>query len=607
MQISSTKRSTYSSRLLKALYIILALIPWGLVLLASPRGFDLSDESFYLLNFVHPEDITSTFSMFGVILKPLYDVVGGNIPALRVLGALILLMVSAVVAWMTLGFIAGQPTPDISDTFSKERRFILTLFLSAGSVLYYSLWLVTPSYNWLTLVGLTLFWGGFLLWLKSKRHHWTAHLGAALFAFAAALVFWAKPTTGALLLLYPLAALALNRNQWWRLLSFQTLIYGIAGFALGMSIPLLYGISPQGIVNMMMQGVEHQNIMKPGLYDNGLDMVVQGSRQTMSLFTNNSYPTLFLALWLIPLLTVALIARFSKDHTYRWSRILLAVGLIVNILTVTVVMSDDIGHWSLNIVLLTVVYLTAGNYAQNRLAGSVVRRKRGQTSLWMIPIFSLIFIYVFGTGNNYAFQSGMAAYFYLLAVSVLFLTVKEGTINAFLMRVGVPTLLIAIIGLTYISSLSPYRQDQPIWQMDQSVSVHGDSNTVIVSEEMARHITEFQVLADTAGWETGTPFIDLTGTSPGAAYALAGRTYGFPWLLGDYPGSDAATVYILRQWRQDHLETAWILTATQDSTVDISLSVLAEVGLDFPNDYVRVGTVRLPTGNVTQTLWRPLN
>ncbi len=117
-----------------------------------------------------------------------------------------------------------------------------------------------------------------------------------------------------------------------------------------------------------------------------------------------------------------------------------------------------------------------------------VTSKQWRLVIWLFPIFCLVFVFVFGSSNNYVFQSAMATHFYLLSAAVLFLTVKEHTVNALLMRVAVPTLLAAIIWLTYTNSLTPYRQDVSVWNMDQAISVDGGTNTLLVSDEMARYI-----------------------------------------------------------------------------------------------------------------------
>lgn len=591
--------------LINFVYLGLALLPWGIVLLASPRGFDRSDEAFYLLSSAYPHDITTTFSLFGVVLSPLYQMVGGSVTGFRWLGALLWLAVSTGVSWASLRLIAGKPPVSATDDFDRRRRFWLTLLLIAGSVLYYCLWLLTPSYNWLNLVGITLFWGGFLLWVRAEARTWAARFGAGLLAFAAALVFWAKPSSAALLTLYPLAALLLNAKQARRLLDWQTIAAGIAGLGIGLSVPLWSGFTPQQVLDILTRGVEHQAMMKPTLYGGILDLFTSVRQQIEQMLRENRYPASSVGLWL-PLLIAAVILThlpLSISRRRRWLRLVLGFGLSVNLFNVSFVLYENVGYWALNTVLLIAVYLLVGSYAERVLSGA--GEVRWRRLAWLIPILGLIFVFMFGTNNRYADHSGMAAYFYLMGCASLFLTVRERTVNATVLSSALPTLFLCVIGLTYASSVTPYRQDVSVWNMQQTVSVHTADNRLIVSAELARYITAFQTLARDAGWQPDTPLIDLTGRTPGMAYLLRGRAYGFPWLLSTNPGSDDAAIYILRQWQPEQLAAAWILSSQPGSRSALSTSVLTTIGLNFPVDYVMIGTVPQPASGETHTLWKP--
>jgi hypothetical protein len=589
------------SSLLMLMNAALALTPWILVLLSANRGFDRTDEAFYLLSIAHPEDVMVTFSMFGAALNPLFKLVGGNSAALRVLGAFILWMVSVYAAWLTLTKLEFQAGMGAG---RMRLNLLLTLFVSSGASLYYFLWLLTPSYNWLALVGLIVFWGGFVLWIKSERRTWSARMGTALFAFAAALVFWAKPTSAALIVLYPLGALALERRHWRRLLDGQSLLGGAAGFAAGMSLPLLSGFSPQAVITVLSLGVEHQNVLKPSVYAMPLMVLQQALHQTAQLFTENVFIRDHFWVWLTPLIGFALLSRL-KSNTALYQRrvgILLVGGLSAALVTAAVVLSDEAGRWALTVPLLIALYMIAGNQAQRRLSISRGANDSQQNLLWLIPILGLVFIFVFGTTNPYAMQAGMSAFFPMLAAALLLRSASAGAVNHLLMHAALPIILLSVIWLTAISSLTPYRQNVSVWQMDYPVQVD-QTNTLVVSQEMGRYIHVLQTAASEAGFQPETPLIDLTGSSPGAAYVLRGRAYVFPWLLGDYPGSDLAAVFILSRWHPQDLAAAWVLTADREGAPYLTPSILREVGLDFPADYERVGEIRL--GDQTQILWRP--
>lgn len=577
--------------------VSLMLCPWIIVLAASPRGFDVTDEAFYLFNLEHPEDLSASVYLFGPALNPLYRLVNGNISGLRALATLIWLAVATGVAWTGLRLLATDTT-----AFQMEKRVWLTLLLASGASLYYCFWLLTPSYNWLTLVGVAAFWCGYLLWLKSSRP-WSKALGAAVFAGAAAMVFWAKPPSAALLVFYPMVGLAVRFRDARRLLDPRVLLGGVVGFGLGIAMPLWSGFPPAKIVESVQRGLELQRLFKPNLYGSELGIALAAVEQIGQIFTKNPYLIIFGMLSLPPLLLTLMLlwTRGRGQRQYRRVTFTLALGLVTTLIAMTLVI-NQIGDWSLNVTLVIGVYLLIGHYAQRRLKGAVASRH--DRWLWLIPIFGLIIVFVFGTDQPYRLNSGMAAYFYLFGVAYLLLSAAPGSINAVLLRCAVPTLLIAIAALTFNFSLHPYRQDVPVWSMDQVITFENGSQSLLVSREMARYLTEMRDLATANGFQAETPFIDLADT-PGVGYALGGRAYGFPWMLAGYPGSDAGRLYILQQWRREDLDNAWVLV--DEGTSPSFLDSLTQVGLAFPDNYVNVGSAREPNSDQLQTLWRPAN
>ena len=606
-----TAKPSLKSVLWYSLFAASALLPWTIILLSSARGFDLTDESFYLLSYARPEDITTSFTLFGVVGKLIFELGGGTIAGLRALGAFIWLTGSVVATWVTIGFLSRRSSLQRSALADARTRFMLASVPVAGGALYYSNWLLTPGYNWFALVGLTLFWIGFLFWLEPGLPRWATNVGASLLAFAAALVFWSKATSAGLLLFYPAGALVLYRSHWRRLLNPQTIACGIIGIGLGMCLPLLYGLSPDSIITTLKHGYQYRLLDTSGRYGGPLALLSIAVRRSGSLLIHNTFPLRFAWIWLPSILGALLVVLRSKaqpehrQRSLRVAQLLLILGCMASLSVVTILTPPEvIGSWILNVTLLIVSYLVAGNFVYRKLAADRVRTHRLRASAWAIPVFGLILVFTFGSANTYTFQAGMAAYFALLGVSVLFLPYDRKHLNSALGRAAVVLLLAAIVWLTYRGSLTPYRQDVPAWEMDRRVSLGDSGANLIVSEEMSQYISTLQGLA-AGGFQPGTPIIDLTGHTPGAAYALGGRAYGFPWLIGGRSHSEVGAIFILSQWRQSDLDMAWILTVEENGVRSIPISVLEEVGLDFSTAYEKVGTVRRPASQELQALWRP--
>jgi hypothetical protein len=347
-------------------------------------------------------------------------------------------------------------------------------------------------------------------------------------------------------------------------------------------------------------------VLEPNLYSTPLVVIERALRQTARLFAENIFIRDHFWVWLTPLAAFALLSRLKSSAALhqRRARLLLAGGLSVSLLTAAVVLADEVGRWALTVVLLIALYTLAGDQTGRRLSNSRGANDSRRNLLWLIPILGLVFVFAFGTNNPYAMQAGMSAFFPMLAAALLLKSASGGAVNRLLMRAALPIILLSVIWLTALSSLTPYRQNVSVWQMDYSAQVD-QTNTLIVSQEMGRYIDALQTAAFEAGFQPETPLIDLTGSSPGAAYVLRGRAHVFPWPPGGYPGSDAAAVFILSRWQPQALAAAWVLTADREGAPYLTPSILREVGLDFPADYERVGEIRLPEGDRTQILWRP--
>ncbi len=578
-----------------------------MLLLFTRSGYDVSDESFYLMNYARLQDVQASFSMFNVVIKPLYDLSGGNIALLRLLGILILLAASLITVWTTLKLLAPPVISDDSRSFASHLRVLLTLLASAGGALYYESWLVTPSYNWLTLVGLAFFWTGFLLWLKSDERLWRRSFGAALFAFAAAVVFWSKATSAALLLPFLLLTLVLSRRRWKRLLDGRVLLASVVGFALGMSFPLWYGLSFQSVINILSNGIQYEQLLRPSS-NSLIGVIINAIGQLIQFFGSNLFLAQYWTYFVFPLIAVFLIAQFFRKHSrvFYVECFILAASWVINLFGLSRFMPNLDKHWILNVVVLFLAFLVIAHYAQRRLEPSLAPNARFMGVGWSVPVFGLIFIYVFGTANAYALQSALAGVFFLLGMALIALGVQGKTLNAAFIHIAVPTLLIAASWMIYSNSLMPYRQTQPILQMDHPVTIRGVS-TLNVSLTTAQYVDSLQQMASTAHFQPGTPLIDLSGRAPGAAYVLDARAPIFPWLLSGYVGSNNAALYILKQWSPGQMASAWVLTTEQDNASKLSSSLLAQLGLNFPAGYAKVGELHLPPNSILQALWHPLS
>ncbi|SEA11011.1 hypothetical protein SAMN05660420_01243 [Desulfuromusa kysingii] len=149
----------------------------------------------------------------------------------------------------------------------------------------------------------------------------------------------------------------------------------------------------------------------------------------------------------------------------------------------------------------------------------------------------------------------------------------------------------------------PYRT-APIDEQTMKVTVGHVASPIFVDLKTSKYIKELQGDAIKSGWVIGNPLIDLTGGSPGAAYILGATAPGSPWILGGYSGSTKFAKTALGYADRSSLDNAWLLIAPEGRR-QLSLSVLTDLDLLFPENYIYVGKFTNPTRRETQKLYRP--
>jgi len=118
------------------------------------HGLDLTDEGLYLRSADAPGPGYAYAGLSGACLHPLFRLAGYDVATFRALGIIVLSIAALVLSYGLRRALAGNLTAAPSLRLAELlTRICLDIAIVAGAVTYYSLFLLTPSYNWLTLVG----------------------------------------------------------------------------------------------------------------------------------------------------------------------------------------------------------------------------------------------------------------------------------------------------------------------------------------------------------------------------------------------------------------------------------------------------------------------
>lgn len=182
--------------------ILLASAFFGLwllldALLASDRGLDLTDEGLYLLAADPPSRIAAWGTPWGWHTAPLFRLVSGDLASFRTLGAVLLVVASALLA-ITVASGRWRMPGHRADPASPVELTLAGVVGALGGYLYYAGMLRTPSYNWVVVVGSVIAVTGMLLNLP-PAHHRLRLPGDAVAAFGLFVTIPSKPTSPILL------------------------------------------------------------------------------------------------------------------------------------------------------------------------------------------------------------------------------------------------------------------------------------------------------------------------------------------------------------------------------------------------------------------------
>ncbi len=128
------------------------LVAFGRVVLDGNRGIDLTDEGMYLWSADPPAPTDLFHAPFGRYTGMLYRLAGWDIARFRALGV-VLLVGAALLLGRSCVLAAGRwrrTTPSVA------AQIIGAAVVAAGATTGYTLYLLTPNYNWINLFGLLL-------------------------------------------------------------------------------------------------------------------------------------------------------------------------------------------------------------------------------------------------------------------------------------------------------------------------------------------------------------------------------------------------------------------------------------------------------------------
>ncbi len=583
------------------LFATIAALHVGLFSIAATRGWDLTDESFYLLSFRHWAEAPAT-SFFGAYLAMPYALVGQSLWAIRVVGFLLLFGTSVR---FVIELIRSLNT--LEDRTSRGHIGAAAIAASTAVWSYYGAFPVpyTPSYN---LVELACALASSALSLRLGRTIFLRESRglvreAFLLGFVASIGIATKFTGGVLVL--GLNVLALSAFSWRRLDARTASRVGLALSAGLLSNFAVLAAADHDLVTRFQRGIAIALAVMP-----------RAPIAELASFALGELPRdLALAprilMW--PLLFATVVGVLGpRLCERRLSRGISVTALVLGAMLVIYVKENRTHRFAL--LTLFAISLALGLLWMRRR--TTPSKCNGRAALLGISVISLPFAYAFGTSNILLWQMGMAAIFpSALAVSSIY-AMRSGELIptwAFVVSLGFLAVFPAclVIG-QWLEGRDVYRLGAPLANQTARLPLHAAGIDVGVEPRVAKGAGAFLDLAHESGFTAGQPMIDFTGQSPGLILITGGTPLGAIWLVGGPPfNGDLSAKVALDYVNEGDVRRAWLLTSRDSFTRIASWKSIVErkVG-DFAYDEVGRVTLPNPSSNdkektVEVTLWRP--
>ncbi len=571
-----------------ALAVLSSLVLAVWVLVRCGYGFELTDEGYYLNWISHPWYFDASVTQFGFIFHPLYLLTGGDVALLRQVNIGLLFFLGFSLSYSLLWSIGSRQNEK-----ARPSTAILvssSLAMASSTLVIFSVWLPTPSYNSLVLQSLILAAIGAVL--AGRDHSVSSVCGWFLIGLGGSLTFLAKPPSALILSLLMTIYLAVAGKITLRGIG---LAVAVAAALVGVAAIAIDGTLP-AFVTRLAYGKYLGDVLQAGHQLNELfrlDHLVMGEKQKAA----------FALLAVLAFLSTRLDAELQA---WLWATAAAAMMPIFLIVAAAggLVSIPAMGAFSANQFLAISTGIAVAWFASPRCRALMTRDIMALLVLFLL----LPGAYAIGSNNNLWTMADQAGVFWLMAGLVLCAAVAAAN-RAYEIMPLISTLTLFVTSGVLIGAMErPYRQTHALRLQTVETEISGSGSRLLLDEDRAAYVNEFRSQAAAAGFRAGDPLLDLTGESPGAAYILGARPPGVAWTLGGYPGSKDYLVAALERTQCGIIASSWVLVEEPLPPYVPPLEVLRKFGIN-PADLKAAMSIRLVRSyepqRVKQILLRP--
>lgn len=562
----------------------------------TDKGFDFTDEATNTLLAMFPDRQFALVTLAGYLNSFLWNLSGQSVPFFRLLGMGILLgcVLSTTACAITYARKAGLRC--------GTSALVSLMAAAMGSVLFFyrELHEVTPSYNWLVMIGLLIVQSGFFL-LLSGHSNLRAAITMGIGGFIA---FAGKPTSGiAILALLTLIFLLMEeRRKCLRVTGGALLV--AAALGVSCAVWLVGGLAETrekfafGLEYLRLGQTHHTPHEMLGALANSLLM----APWKVFLWTQKYTIAAIIAL-------AFLAKRFPRHSRYGMAGILF--------LSVVELSTHDISHGNF-------IFYVVSSFALSLLAGTIslwaVQPKRSRDVAFRTVLFPLLLgiavaiSFVFGTNTGPGGKLLLPTVSIVLPLLLVGLWAEQCVSQRGVVLTIAFTAVFSGAVLLHRGASHPFRNEGGMSAQTERVTFFGQSAPISLDPAKAAYVRAILKAAATSGWVAGTPVLSLTGYTPGVNVILDAPFVGVAWVTARseaYQGGQEAFEFLVANTSEEERSKAWIFTSSNgDRRLDPG--ILERDGYAFPCGYRLVGEFKTyekveTIGDPVEIhqLWRP--
>jgi len=513
-------------------------------------GIDLTDEGIYLNLISNPWIYKESFTQFGFVYQPLYQMVGESIVRLRQADMLIMLGLAWILCAKLLSFVLIEPGEIKTYPSHYIHGLSFTLATCVFTFFGSNWWIPTPSYNSLALEGLLIIVIALLNIPLNKNHY----ISSCILGFGGWLTFMAKPTSALLVGLLTIIYIAVLKSKTLKKIRFLFLsLLAFFGF-FAISAWFIDG-SIHDFILRLSHGLEHTMLLYQG---NTFEL------RPSSGFLPDKLTGLIFIILLTPFflaLNLSLLRKSTAQISFIYTLLILGGFICTNQYMPPLMTTPLIG------ILILVIPFGMGAALLTIPHKAIFKASHRNYSMMAVFFILLPYIFVFGhCWDVWSFSFRMGLFWVIAAIPLIGLVNCPPFVRWRIMITLIVSSQILTITLVQANMEHPYRQLQSLRSQTKTIDIINTkgrlTSQLIIGDDDARYISELKKVALNHGFQYGDAIIDLTGAHPTALYLLGAKAIGSPWYLLDYGMASSDTVaYDLSQIPCHDIVRSWVLTS----------------------------------------------